>query len=80
MNPARSWFSGKALIQVGLCCLLGSVSGCAEVPAWERGTLARQEMAQEPQPAQRALLEHVYSSREAGAAGAAGQGGGCGCY
>lgn len=56
------------------------VTGCAEVPAWERGNLARPQMAADPQPDQRALTEHVYSSREAGSAAAAGQGGGCGCY
>ncbi len=66
----------------GVACVLTlfACSGCAGVPAWERGDLARPEMALEPQPGQRALQEHVYSSREAGAAGATGQGGGCGCY
>ncbi|MBL8469594.1 DUF4266 domain-containing protein [Methyloversatilis discipulorum] len=56
------------------------LSGCADVAVWERGDLARPDMALEPQPIQRAIHEHVYSSREAGSAGAAGQGGGCGCY
>ncbi len=54
--------------------------GCAEVAVWERGDLARPDMALEPHPTQRAIQDHVYSSREAGAAGALGQGGGCGCY
>lgn len=57
-----------------------AVSGCVPVAAWERGDLARPEMSSEPQPMQRSVQEHVYSSREAGAAGAAGPGGGCGCY
>jgi len=56
------------------------LAGCAQVPAWDRGNLARPHMAQEPHPAQRALSDHVYSSREVGAAAASGQGGGCGCY
>ncbi|HTO49625.1 MAG TPA: DUF4266 domain-containing protein [Burkholderiales bacterium] len=60
--------------------LLFVVAGCAEVPAWDRGNLAQPHMAPDPFPAQRALLEHVYSSREGSTAGAAGQGGGCGCY
>lgn len=57
-----------------------AAGGCAEVAVWERGDLARPDMALEPHPAQRAVQEHVYSSREAGSAGATGQGGGCGCY
>ncbi|WP_026224672.1 DUF4266 domain-containing protein [Methyloversatilis thermotolerans] len=64
---------------LAMLSLLG-VTGCAHVPAWERGDLARPGMELEPHPVQRAGQEHVYSSREAGSAGAAGQGGGCGCY
>lgn len=56
------------------------LGGCAEVAVWERGDLARPDMALEPQPTQRAIQEHIYSSREAGSAGSAAQGGGCGCY
>jgi hypothetical protein len=55
-------------------------TGCAEVPVWERGNLAKPHMAADPMPQQRTLQEHVYSSREAGSAGATGQGDGCGCY
>ena len=67
-------------LRAGLLCLMIILSGCAEVHPWDRGNLAKPEMEQEPHPAQRALREHVYSSREAGSAGATGQGGGCGCY
>jgi hypothetical protein len=56
------------------------IGGCAEVAVWERGDLARPDMALEPHPTQRAMHEHVHASREAGSAGATGQGGGCGCY
>lgn len=61
-------------------CLFLVLAGCADVPAWDRGNLAKPHMAPDPHPAQRQLLEHVYSSREGGSAGAVGQGGGCGCY
>lgn len=54
--------------------------GCAEVKPWERGRLARPDMALRPNPAQRALREHVYMSREAALGGATAAGGGCGCY
>ncbi|MBK8958895.1 MAG: DUF4266 domain-containing protein [Proteobacteria bacterium] len=54
--------------------------GCAEVQVWQRGRLARPDMALRPYPAQRALREHVYMSREAALGGATAAGGGCGCY
>jgi hypothetical protein len=54
--------------------------GCAEVEPWERGRLARPHMALEPDPLQRALRSHTYTSREGAAAGDVGKGGGCGCY
>lgn len=65
---------------VVLLAIASIVCGCAEVPVWERGNLAKPHMAADPLPGQRSLTEHVYSSREAGSAGASGQGGGCGCY
>jgi hypothetical protein len=61
-------------------CGLLFLSGCAQVQAWERGHLARPDMAREPHPEQRALVDHFQASREAGNAGATAQGGGCGCY
>lgn len=54
--------------------------GCAEVQPWERGTLAKPQMALDPQPLQSELRGHSYGSREAAGAGNAGSGGGCGCY
>ncbi len=63
-----------------LCLALACLSACSTVEPWERGNLARPEMAVEPHPAQRALRDHVYGSREAAAAGASAAGGGCGCY
>lgn len=56
------------------------VSGCAPVQPWERGHLAKPQMALDPYPLQSALQAHNYGSREAAAGGNAAQGGGCGCY
>ncbi len=50
------------------------------VQPWERGNLAKPQMALDPYPLQSALRMHNYGSREAGASGNAAQGGGCGCY
>ena len=56
------------------------LTGCADVKPWERGNLAKPQMALEPNPMQGAIKLHTYSSREAAASGIAAQGGGCGCY
>lgn len=53
--------------------------GCASVAPWERGRLAKPQMALDPDPLQRALRDHVHASREAAAGGEIGAGGGCGC-
>ncbi len=54
--------------------------GCVPVQPWERGNLAKPQMALDPNPSQSALWTHNYGSREAAAGGNAAQGGGCGCY
>ncbi len=57
-------------------------SGCAMVETvepWERGELARAEMAFEPDPLQAAYRRHVNFSKEAARGGASLAGGGCGC-
>ncbi|PTN13227.1 DUF4266 domain-containing protein [Nitrosomonas aestuarii] len=62
--------------------VLGTViSGCAHVAAWERGHLAKPQMAIDPYPLQNHIQLHNYSSREAAASThSADGGGGCGCY
>lgn len=61
--------------------LLLALSACAEVSPWERGHLAKRQMALQPYPAQAAFQEHIYGSREAASGGSASTGGGgCGCY
>ncbi|MCB1948624.1 DUF4266 domain-containing protein [Nitrosomonas sp.] len=55
--------------------------GCAHVPVWERGHLAKHQMAIDPYPLQNHIQLHNYSSREAAASThSADGGGGCGCY
>jgi hypothetical protein len=71
--------AGIALAPVLLGLALAA-SGCAAVAPWERGRLAKPQMALDSDPAQRELREHTYRSREAAALSAAGRGGGCGCY
>lgn len=56
------------------------LSGCATVEPWQRGDLARPQMAAEPYPLQSSWRSHLHSSREAGATRLNSQGAGCGCY
>lgn len=56
------------------------LTACTTVQPWERGNLAKPQMALDPYPLQSALRAHNYGSREAAAGGSAAQGGGCGCY
>jgi hypothetical protein len=60
---------------IGFACL----QSCTAVKPWERGILAKPQMALNPLPKQRSLSEHVYRSREASSGGDSAQGGGCGC-
>lgn len=61
-------------------CAACVVGGCAAVPAWERGDLAKPQMAFDVNPTTSELRAHAYGSREGAASGQAGAGGGCGCY
>jgi hypothetical protein len=49
------------------------------VQPWERGNLAKPQMALDPYPLQTAVSQHNYSSRETASAANNAQGGGCGC-
>ncbi len=55
------------------------IQGCTQVKAWERGNLAKQEMAFTPDPLEQKISSHVYHSKEASQTTGAGAGGGCGC-
>lgn len=55
------------------------ISGCAPVAPWQRGKLAKPQMALDPHPMQNAFQTHIYNSREAASGTSAAGGGGCGC-
>ncbi|WP_369600811.1 DUF4266 domain-containing protein [Hahella sp. SMD15-11] len=61
------------------CLVSALLAGCAEVKPWQRGELARTEMAFDPDAMQSSLKDHVYFSKEASSGGATAGGGGCGC-
>ena len=56
------------------------LNGCVDVSPWERGNLAKTQMALDPMIEQTQLRLHIFESREAASGGHFGSGGGgCGC-
>ncbi len=53
--------------------------GCAKVEPWQKGTLAKQHMAFDPDPLEAKFRQHVYQSKEGSSGGYGVSGGGCGC-
>ena len=62
-----------------LFVLLLPVSGCQQVKPWERGYLAKTEMAWSSDPLESLLQDHIFFSKEASSGGDSAAGGGCGC-
>ncbi len=79
-SRAAGYFGGKHSRNVAIAmALVLSLSACASVQPWERGTLARPEMQLDPNPLQTGLYEQVYDSKEAAGGGTKAAGAGCGC-
>ena len=56
-----------------------AIGGCATVAPYQRGYLARDDMALDANPGMMKALEKTYSAKEAASGGASVGGGGCGC-
>lgn len=56
------------------------INGCSPVSPWQRGNLAKPQMALDPYPMLNEMRGHNYGSREAAAGSGSSGGGGCGCY
>jgi hypothetical protein len=69
----------RALSPLILACCV-HLSGCAQIAPWERGNLAKPQMAFDPYPMLNEMRAHNYGSREAAAGSGNSGGGGCGCY
>lgn len=61
--------------------LIVGLSGCSSlgVEPWEKGQLARSDMALDSEKLDLALDDHIYFSKEGSSGGRAFAGGGCGC-
>ncbi|WKJ88999.1 DUF4266 domain-containing protein [Methylomonas montana] len=69
----------KGMLMFSMCCAALAIQGCAGVSPWERGNLAKQEMAITPNPNLTHFRDHIFTSKEASQGGHSGSGGGCGC-
>jgi hypothetical protein len=58
---------------------LSALTGCVVVKPWQRGRLAERHMQIPVTEGEAYLDQHVATSKESAAGGAALQGGGCGC-
>lgn len=80
----RATKTGRAaLASAALALGIGALTGCAfdglGVEPWERGTLARDDMALDASPLSSSIDDHIYFSKEATSGGRGFAGGGCGC-
>lgn len=64
---------------LALAALLVLSAGCAQVAPYQRGYLARSDMALDASPGMSRAMERTYSAKEAASGGASVGGGGCGC-
>ena len=58
---------------------MSTLNSCQQVRPWERGMLARPEMAWDSDPLEALLQDHIFFSKEASSGGDTAAGGGCGC-
>lgn len=72
--------SGRRITWLGLLApvFLGACAFSPPAP-WERGDLARPEMALQADTLEARIQQHLYSSKENASGGASIGGGGCGC-
>lgn len=62
-----------------LAAIVLVIAGCTTVAPYQRGYLAREDMALETNPGMTKALEKTYAAKEAASGMASVGGGGCGC-
>lgn len=63
----------------GALALCMGLIGCGTVQPWQKGNLAKPDMAFDSDPLQTRFEEHTYFSKEGASGGMSVGGGGCGC-
>lgn len=61
------------------CALSILLVGCDTVQPWQKGNLAKPDMAFDSDPLQARFEDHTYFSKEGASGGMSVGGGGCGC-
>jgi Domain of unknown function (DUF4266) len=69
----------KSIAVAGVLALCVGLMGCETVQPWQKGNLAKEDMAFDPDPLQTRFAEHTYHSKEGATGGTSVGGGGCGC-
>ena len=69
----------KILLWLLVTASIGIVTACTAVAPYQRGYLARDDMALEGNPGFAKAIEKTYAAKEAASGGASVGGGGCGC-
>jgi hypothetical protein len=69
----------RSIVLSALVAAALAASACVPVAPYQRGYLARDDMALDASPGTAKALEKTYASKEAASGGASVGGGGCGC-
>jgi hypothetical protein len=67
------------ILSIGLALSLSACVAITPVQPWEKGHLAKPDMAFDADPLDKLFKEHTYSSKESALGGSGVGGGGCGC-
>ncbi len=81
-KPVPRWRSGvmrPLALALVMAMLASGLLGCARLKPWERGVLAREDMAWDPDPLRSRMRGHIFFSKEGSMPATGGGGGGCGC-
>lgn len=71
--------AGLLALSISGCSIIEPMTKVEKVQPWEKGTLAKRQMALEGDAIDRYVDEHIYFSKEASTGGTGVGGGGCGC-
>jgi hypothetical protein len=70
----------KLIVLASSLILSALIVGCSTpVQPWQKGNLAKEDMAFDPDPLQTRFVEHTFHSKEGATGGLSVGGGGCGC-
>lgn len=69
----------RSMLVIALAVVLSGCESMPKVQPWQKGNLAKSEMAFDPDALETRFADHTYFSKEGASGGASVGGGGCGC-